>query len=75
MKLRELRELLNNPLCGKHLEDTVSIILSEPSVGGCSKSGVESIQFGFDWDANHLLIVPDVDLIRRYPFIKSENKD
>lgn len=64
MKVRELKELLNNPLVDRYLDDEVSIALSEPSMGPCAKSGIKNVCFGFDWDAGHLIITPDTNLVR-----------
>lgn len=69
MKVKELRELLNN-LDSYHDEDQISIPLSIPSIGATAKVDVVNFSVGFDWDNKHIFLSPKEDLV-----VKSENQE
>lgn len=63
MKLNELRELLDRL---ESINPEVRIVVSNLStiLGPTPTVGIDSVNIGFDWNTNNVLITPDVELCK-----------
>lgn len=64
MKVRELKALLDSPHIDRHLDDEISIMLSDPSMGPRAMVGVRHVGFGFDWENGHMCVSPEENIVR-----------
>lgn len=58
MKVKELKNILEQHSCLNDPDAEVVVRLSEPSIGPVAASDVKGAGFGFDWDKGRFLIYP-----------------
>ena len=66
MKVSELRKILENSqgIDREYLDEEVTVLIDEPSIGGRAMVSIESVSFGFDWEHGKCMLRPKVSLAR-----------
>lgn len=65
MKLKQFKEMIDAFVAYGDGEDTVCVVLSEPTLGPSSTSLVKTVMCGFDWDTGKFMIYCEDKLVKK----------